>query len=126
MALGVPIVEGLVWDGLMGGGRVDPRRLALEDVWGKSPATHPTPFVVAEVDQVCDFPCCSQIKCIRAVCDTRLGQPQPRLVLRESKLFLVVELVSLAVSFCLGSKSNRRLPMQPQVHQANMQLVAMM
>ena len=35
-------------------------------------------------DQVCDPPCCSQIICIRAICDTRLGQPQPRLVLRES------------------------------------------
>ena len=33
-------------------------------------------------DQVCDFPCCSQIKCIRAICGTRVGQPQPRLVLR--------------------------------------------
>ena len=32
-------------------------------------------------DQVCDFRCCFQIKCIRTICGTRLGQPQPRLVL---------------------------------------------
>ena len=61
--------------------------------------------------------CCSQIKCTRTICDTRLGQPQPRLVLWDLYLFLVVELVSLAISFCSRSKSNRRPPMQPQVHQ---------
>ena len=38
-------------------------------------------------DQVCDSPCCSHIKCIRAICDTRLGQPQPRLVLGIRKCF---------------------------------------
>ena len=74
--------------------------------------------------RVCDFCCCSQIKCIRAICGTRLGQPQPCLVLQGS--LLLVEFVSLLTSFCLGSKSNRRLPMQPQVHQASMLPVAMM
>ena len=50
-------------------------------------------------DPVCDFPCCSETKCIRAICGIHLGQPQPRLLLRASQLFLVVGLVSLATSF---------------------------
>ena len=35
-------------------------------------------------DQVSDFHCCSKTKCIRAICVTRLGQPQPGLVFRGS------------------------------------------
>jgi len=35
-------------------------------------------------DLLCDFPCCSQTKCIRTICGIQLGQPQPHLLLWES------------------------------------------
>ena len=35
-------------------------------------------------DPVCDVLCCSQTKCIRAICGIYFGEPQPRLPLWES------------------------------------------